>query len=369
MITILVIDDDASIRNNLIDMLEAEGFKAAGAENGLKGVQLAQASPPDLIICDIMMPELDGYGVLQALRTDERTATLPFIFLTAKAERTDLRLGMGQGADDYLTKPFTRNEVMSAITVRLQRAKLIREQTQAEYNQLKQQISIMLAHELRTPLTSIMGYTDLALEEVSTLAPDQMIAFLWKIKQGSVRLTGLVENLLMLVQIDTGEIIQDFEATVKVCRNLSEVISLTAESYRTAAQAQGVKLDVHVDPDLPAVRLSHPLFATAFGHLIANSLKFSKSRVGAVTVAARSLNDGVDIALVDQGLGIPSDKLPQLFERFHQIDRATHEQQGSGTGLAIVQELIRLHGGTLRVESVLGSGSTFTIHLPALKAL
>ena len=367
MTTILVIDDDVPIRSNLIDMLEAEGFTAVGAENGLKGVQLAQASPPDLVICDVMMPELDGYGVLQALRTDERTATLPFIFLTAKAEHTDLRLGMGQGADDYLTKPVTRNEVMSAITARLQRAELIRVQTQAEYNQLKQQISVMLAHELRTPLTAIMGYTDLALEDVSTLAPEQMIAFLWKIKQGSVRLTGLVENLLMLVQIDTGEIIQDFEATVKVCRNLSEVIVQTTESYRTAANTQGVNLDIQVEPDLPAVRLSHPLFATAFGHLIANSLKFSKDRANRVTVSVHAVNDGVDIALTDQGAGIPAAKIPQLFERFHQIDRATHEQQGSGTGLAIVQELIRLHGGRLRVESVPGSGSTFTIYLPALK--
>ncbi|HZY43389.1 MAG TPA: response regulator [Anaerolineae bacterium] len=364
MTTILVIDDDASIRNNLLDMLETEGFKAAGAENGLKGVHLAQASPPDLVICDIMMPELDGYGVLQALRTDGRTAMLPFIFLTAKAERADLRFGMEQGADDYLTKPFTRNEVMSAITARLQRAQKVREQTHAKYNQLKQQISTLLAHELRTPLIPIMGYTDLALDNISALSPEEMLGFLGRIEQGSVRLTRLVENLLMLVQIDTGQILGDFAATVKVCRNLGEVITLAVESYRLSALIQGVSLGVKVDADLPAVRLSQPLFATTFGHLIDNGIKFSKNRLGAVTISVHRAGDGVDIALVDHGVGIPADEIPHLFERLQQIDRATHEQQGSGTGLAIVQELIKLHGGTIRVESVLGSGSTFTIHLP-----
>ena len=126
-----------------------------------------------------------------------------------------------------------------------------------------------------------------------------------------------------------------------------------------------MRLEVQVDSELPAVRLSQPLFSMAFAQLINNSLKFSKNRSDLVTVSVRSTGDSIAIALVDHGLGIPQEQIPHLFERFEQIDRHTYEQQGSGTGLAIARELIRLHGGDIQVKSVLGTGSTFTIQLPA----
>jgi len=121
MSKILVIEDQPQMRKNLLTILELEGFQVVSAENGRRGVELAKAELPDLILCDVMMPELDGFGVVAALRTDDKTATLPLIFLTAKGDKLDQRKGMNLGADDYLTKPVARDDLLSAVRTRLAR--------------------------------------------------------------------------------------------------------------------------------------------------------------------------------------------------------------------------------------------------------
>lgn len=132
MTKILVIEDEELVRENLLDLLEAENFETLSAPNGKKGLDLAIAETPDLILCDMMMPELDGYGVLTALRQEAKTATIPFIFLTAKSAKADFRQGMDMGADDYLTKPFTRAELLSAILNRLERQATLRKYLTAQ---------------------------------------------------------------------------------------------------------------------------------------------------------------------------------------------------------------------------------------------
>jgi DNA-binding NarL/FixJ family response regulator len=119
---ILVIEDEPEMRRNLMTVLRLEKFHPLGAENGRVGVQLAKKEKPDLILCDVMMPELDGYGVIAALRADAEAVTIPFIFLTAKGEKPDIRAGMNLGADDYLTKPVAKADLLSAIRSRLERA-------------------------------------------------------------------------------------------------------------------------------------------------------------------------------------------------------------------------------------------------------
>lgn len=132
---ILVIEDEARTRNLFLECLEAEGFYTIGAENGLIGVQLAQEELPDLVICDVVMPQLDGYGVLTTLRQDPFTAMIPLIFLTAKATRTELRKGMDLGADDYLTKPCTIEELLRAIAAQLEKQAALRQWYAAQSQQ------------------------------------------------------------------------------------------------------------------------------------------------------------------------------------------------------------------------------------------
>ena len=126
MHTILIIDDHKDIRENIAEILSLDGYKTLQGEDGRKGVELAIANKPDLIVCDIMMPELDGYGVLHLLRKNPDTQDIPFVFLTAKAERSDLRKGMDMGADDYITKPFDDFELLSAIESRLKKQEILK---------------------------------------------------------------------------------------------------------------------------------------------------------------------------------------------------------------------------------------------------
>jgi diguanylate cyclase (GGDEF)-like protein len=149
---ILVIEDEQAIRMNILKLLSVEGFQAIGAENGIAGLQLAREQPPDLIICDILMPELDGYGVLMALQQDPNTAIIPFIFLTAKGERSDWRHGMNLGADDYLTKPFTRAELLEAIASRLHKQVSLQERHALELSEVEAQVNYMLRYNHLTNL-------------------------------------------------------------------------------------------------------------------------------------------------------------------------------------------------------------------------
>jgi DNA-binding NarL/FixJ family response regulator len=128
MAKILVIEDEPEMRRNLLTILKLEKFEAMGAENGRIGVDLVKKQKPDLVLCDVMMPELDGYGVLQQLREDPATVSTPFIFLTAKGEKPDIRTGMNLGADDYLTKPVGKADLLSAITARLRRQEQLAQQ-------------------------------------------------------------------------------------------------------------------------------------------------------------------------------------------------------------------------------------------------
>jgi diguanylate cyclase len=149
---ILVIEDERSLRINLIKLLCAEGFQVIGADNGRNGVKLARLEQPDVIICDVLMPHLDGYGVLKALQQDSATATIPFIFLTAKADRADWRQAMTLGADDYLTKPFTRAELLDAIASRLQKKASLTQQHSVELQQAQAQLDYLLRHDQLTHL-------------------------------------------------------------------------------------------------------------------------------------------------------------------------------------------------------------------------
>lgn len=182
---ILVIEDEFSVRSNIVDLLEAEDFNAIGAENGFVGALWAQQHLPDLIICDVMMPEVDGYEVLNVLRQEATTATIPFIFLTAMADKANIRHGMELGADDYLTKPFTKNELLSAIATRFAKKEAVMQQYTTEHQRaeaLQQKVEELqqyvdakdeLLQQFQQKINDTVPKLNLAIQMLKNIAPGE----------------------------------------------------------------------------------------------------------------------------------------------------------------------------------------------------
>jgi len=365
---ILVVEDHESLLTAIRDILEEEGYTVSIATDGLEALQLMEEVRPDLVVADIMMPRMDGHTLYKEIRARTEWVTIPFIFLTAKAGRADVLYGKELGAEDYLTKPFDPQELVVAVRARLGRAQAIRQATEAEFDQLKQQIVTVLGHELRTPLTYVRGYTDLALEDPSSLSSDGLQELLHGVKQGSDRLGRLVEDFLLLVRLDTGQAVEEFNLVARVYHDLGTIVEHAVQKCEEQAATRGVALEVKAAPDLPPVRLCEPFFEDALRRLVDNAIKFSQGEEKQVTVSVQATDEWVEIAVKDRGVGIPAKQIPYLFERFRQIGRDEMEQQGTGTGLAIAQNLADLHGGEIIVESTLGEGSVFTIRLPIAEA-
>jgi signal transduction histidine kinase len=361
---ILVVEDHDLLLLAIQDILEVEGYKVVTATDGLDALEKMQDFTPDLIVADISMPRMDGYTFFEEVHSVPEWIPIPFIFLTARAEREDRLKGKAMGAEDYIVKPFDPQELVVVVNSRIGRAQEIREATETEFEDLKQQIITLLSHELRTPLTSVYGYTELALEEAAALPPGDFQNFLKGIKKGTDRLTQLVEDLLMVVRLDTGELEQEFELLGEVEDDIDEIIERVVKIKRPDAQAKGLTLEADVDKGIPGVLIHEYFLIDAIQRLIDNAIKFTREEGKTIRVRAYTEADAVKIAVEDQGIGISEDQISLLFERFRQINREKLEQQGTGMGLVIAQSLVQCMDGTIDVESSPNEGSTFTIELP-----
>lgn len=360
---ILVVEDHEPLLAAIQHVLELENYAILMASDGIEALQAMEETQPDLIVADIMMPRMNGYAFYEAVRERPEWVPIPFIFLTARAEKEDMLRGKSLGVEDYIIKPFDPEELVVAVQARLGRAQAIQKASEIGFEQLKQQIINTLSHELRTPLTYIQGYTALALEDASS--PGELGDFLHAIKKGADRLTRLVEDMLLLVQLDTGQTANEFETLSNVQKDLDELVKRTILQYETQAAAQGITLKAHLAADLPPVRTCEIFFVDALGRLLDNAIRFSQGPGKQVWISVRASDEWAEVAVRDEGVGIATDQIPYLFERFRQINRQQMEQQGAGLGLAIAQELIALHEGEITVDSQPGEGSTFTIRLPA----
>src|SRR5688500_11351016 len=199
---VLIIEDSCEVRGLISDMLSMNDFHVVEAENGLQGVQVAQQQLPDLILCDIHMPELDGFGALTRLRNTASTASIPFIFLTGATEKPRMRQGMELGADDYLTKPFTLQELLGAVRTRLEKKAVLAQQAERKLEELRGNISTALPHELLTPIAGILGFSSILLEDHALMSPKEVEESARNIHQAAVRLRRTIENFLLYSQIE-----------------------------------------------------------------------------------------------------------------------------------------------------------------------
>lgn len=364
--TILVVEDDLHLLEGIRDILELNGYEVWTAANGEAGLAEIQAHrrPPDLIVSDIMMPRMDGYDFFESVRAEPAWVHIPFIFLTAKGEREDIRRGKRMGAEDYVVKPFDADELLVAISARLERRRQIERHWQGEVSTIKQNILMILNHEFRTPLTYVVAYADMLHRDADELTLDDIRTFLRGINAGAGRLRRLVENFILLVELETGEAAQTFEWRSQALADYASLLSTIEEKYAEQAREKEVTLSIAVANDLPPVRADPQYLSAAIECLVDNAVKFSDKPGSQVTLSAYRDGPMICLAVRDQGRGIPEEERENIFQTFYQIERHKYEDQGAGAGLAIVQGVVRLHGGEVALESTVGQGSEFVIRLP-----
>ena len=323
-----------------------------------------------------MMPKLDGFGLLHALRSDEQTRTIPVILLSARAGEESRVEGMGAGADDYLIKPFSARELLARVEshINLQRERkraeekleqlmLLEQQARASAelaNRVKDEFLAMLSHELRTPLNAIVGWTHLlksgALGDVDRARGIEVID-----RNASAQRT-IIDELLDVSRIITGKLKLEPKPIDPVT-----VVEAAIDAIRPAALAKEIEIVVSIERNrglivAEAVRLQQVIW-----NLLTNAVKFTPKN-GRVEVRMNVVGQDFEIVISDTGDGIAPDFLPFIFDRFRQADTSARRKHGGlGVGLSIVRSLVELHGGTIRAASDgPGKGATFTITIPIM---
>ena len=361
MAKILVIDDDASLREVIQMALEHAGFEVIEADNGAIGVQNACAQLPDLILCDVRMEKMDGYRTLAALRQDAVTAPIPVILMTGQADTAGMRQGMELGADDYLSKPFTVPQLLAAVNARLKKHQTVRELAERKLADLRANISLALPHELLTPLNGILGFTDILITDHSQLQPDEIVSMSEAIRDSAKRLHRLIENFLIFAQIEL------LQADQLQALREGQTLDLRKPIERVAqvrAGRAGRAEDLVLELCEASAAITEDYFTKFVDELLENAFKFS-TLGSPVQVQSVTGNGNFVLRIADQGRGMKSEHIAEV-GAYMQFERKIYEQQGSGLGLTIAKRLTELHGGELSIQSELGIGTTVEVTLPCL---
>ena len=362
--TILVIEDDPFIRESIQDVLALEGYQIQTAPNGTLGIHLALESLPDLILCDVAMPEMDGYAVLSALQQHPATATTPFIFLTARTTRADLRYGMNLGADDYLVKPCSAIELIEAITTRFERQSAIRRRSETQLKSLRDNISHLLPHELYTPLNGILGFSEVLFRESETIERAEIKEFAESIHTSALRLHRLMQNFLLYSRLellthnpDQQQLLQS-QVTQDPHKILKDSAHDTAESLK---RSDDLQLQQSEPADL-ALRMTESHFYKLVEELLGNAFKFSEP--GQFVKVNSSLRAGqFELTVVNQGRGMTPEQIADL-GAYMQFERKSYEQQGAGLGLIIVRRIVDLYRGGFQISSQPNETTRIEVLLP-----
>lgn len=361
---ILVIEDEHSVREVILDMLNEENFNTIGAEDGQIGLQLAQENLPDLILCDVMMPRQNGYSVLSELRKDQATAKIPFIFLTAKADQSDFRQGMELGADDYLAKPFTRSELLKAVETRLEKQAIVDQQIHQKLDDLRSSITLSLPHELSTPLNVISNASSLLIDEADSMEVDEIIEIAGNIQRSSQRLHKLIQNFLLYAQLELAVHDPERAKSLRIGSTLSAKGSITNFALRKAQQVNRAS-DLKLELQDGVVQISEIKLKKIVEELIDNAFKFSHPGT-LVRMVSLVQDSSFVLYVIDNGRGMTQEQIADV-GAYMQFRRNLYEQQGAGLGLVISKRMVELHGGALEIESIPGQQTTVRIVLPLAK--
>jgi len=362
---VLVVEDDIHLLEGIRDILELDGYSVLTAENGSNGIEVLnnQTAPPDLIVSDIMMPKMDGIQFLKEVRKENRWFSIPFIFLTAKGERSDVHRGMRLGVDDYVIKPYDPSDLLVKIESRLERHRSLNQMHNSGMASLKRQILTMLNHEFRTPLTFVVAYSDMLNNPGDQeLSKEEMLSYISGITAGADRLRNLIENFIMLVELETDSARQTYDWRKGPIASVQGIFKEAQERVKDI-QTGSRSVTVELSGDIPIITGDVEYLTAALTLLLNNACKFSEPGTP-ITLGVTVADKEVTLWVKDKGRGIPKAEQEHVWESFYQIDRAVNEDQGAGAGLAIVKGVALLHGGYVALESEVGQGSTFKITLP-----
>ena len=363
--TILVVDDVVSNVLLLKILLTKENFKVLTANNGYTCIEIAQNNHPDLIVLDVMMPDINGFETAEKLKSDPATADIPIIFLTALNAPSDLVKGFQVGANDFLTKPFNKEELVMRVMRQIQLvfAKRIIESQNAE---LKRTISnrdkmySVIAHDLRSPMASIRMVLNLLVSTISSeLIGEELFSLLDKANKESEETHDLLDNLLKWTKSQTGRlnvVHQNFDIS-DVLIGIEDIFSLIAENKK-----QKINFDKQTGSIM--VRADKDMLNTVLRNFMSNAIKFTPEGKD-IDILVDKQDKFVKVSIRDHGVGISPERIATLFSA-GQTTYGTNNEEGSGLGLQLCQDFARKNGGDVMVESVLGEGSTFSVFVPLM---
>ncbi|MDT9296035.1 MAG: response regulator [Arthrospira platensis PCC 7345] len=365
--SILIVDDTPDNLRVLSATLGDRDYDVQCAINGQLALMAVANQPPDLVLLDIKMPEMDGYQVCEALKSQQKTADIPVIFLSALDDVIDKVKAFAVGGVDYITKPFQVEEVLARVehqlTIRrlqkqLQNQNLRLQQLNEDLkrsNRELEQFAYIVSHDLQQPLQTITGFAELMLTLKSQInLEEEAEEYVLPILDEGMRLQELIKNLLHYSRVGTKQ--AAFEAT-----DCNIVLGETLSNLSLAIQESGATI---TSEKLPIVFGDRLQLGQLFQNLIANAVKYHRPGIPPkITVSVMPKNQNWQFGIHDNGIGIPADKTQRIFQIFQRLH--THQEYpGNGIGLAICRKIIDRHRGEIWVESDLDVGTSFYFTLP-----
>ena len=363
---ILIVDDVVSNVLLLKILLTNEKFQVCTASNGNMCIEMAKSEHPDLILLDVMMPDLNGFDTAVILKKDPETHEIPIIFLTALNNPSDLVKGFQVGANDFLTKPFNKEELVMRVMhqIQLVAAKRI---IVKQNEELKRTISnrdkmySVIAHDLRSPMASIRMVLNLAVNVVSPeTVGDEIFGLLDKANRESEETHDLLDNLLKWTKSQTGRlnvVYQDID--------LDDIVPGVVDIFKMIAEMKKIDLKYLPADEKLTVHGDNDMIKTIIRNLLSNAVKFTPEGKS-VEVFYKREGDFARINVSDHGIGIDPERVGSIFHT-GETTYGTGGEEGSGLGLQLCQDFARKNGGEAQVESTLGEGSTFSFTIPLKK--
>lgn len=361
---VLIVDDTKENLQVLGNILRENKYKIVLANNGTEALAIVAKRLPDLILLDIMMPDMDGFEVCSRLKADDRTKHIPVVFLTAKTETDDIVRGFQLGGIDYITKPFKHEELLIRVKthVALKKARdlIVEQNVKLELlNKEKNNFLSIAAHDLKNPITAIKGFSKIIEDENITLSKEEIIDFSKEIRVTSESMFQIVVDLLDINAIEEGKINLSFESF-----NIDEFIKSKLDNYKLRAAEKSISIHFKDTPDNFIVFADSNKVGQVFENLLSNALKFSPFNKNIWVKTEKFItsegSEFIEISVKDEGPGLSEDDKSKLFGKFAKLSaRPTNEESSTGLGLSIVKQLAEAMGGTIRCESTYGQGAAF----------